>query len=33
VPTANPVSVPTNKDGSGHVVLALNFSKILRSFL
>ncbi len=33
VPTANPVNVPTDKDGSGHVVLALSFSNVLRGFL
>jgi len=33
VPTANPVSVPTDKDGSGQVVLALSFSNVLRGFL
>jgi hypothetical protein len=33
VPTANPVSVPTDKDGHGRVVLASAFATVLRSFL
>jgi hypothetical protein len=33
VPTANPVSVPTNKDGQGHVVLASAFDSVMRNFL
>ncbi len=33
VPTANPVNVPTNRDGHGTVVLALGFSTIIRGFL
>jgi hypothetical protein len=33
VPTAHPVSVPTNRDGSGHTVLASAFPDVLRSFL
>ena len=33
VPTANPVNVPTNRDGHGTVVLALGFSTIMRGFL
>jgi hypothetical protein len=33
VPTAHPVSVPTSRDGSGHVVLASAFDSVLRSFL
>jgi hypothetical protein len=33
VPTANPVSVPTNKDGQGHVVLASAFDSVMRDFL
>jgi hypothetical protein len=33
VPTANPVSVPTAKDGHGTVVLASAFTTILRGFL
>jgi hypothetical protein len=33
VPTANPVSVPTARDGHGTVVLASAFTTILRGFL
>lgn len=33
VPTAHPVSVPTNRDGSGTVVLASAFGSVLRGFL
>jgi len=33
VPTANPVSVPTDRDGHGTVVLASAFDTILRGFL
>jgi hypothetical protein len=33
VPTAHPVSVPTNREGSGTVVLASAFDSVLRSFL
>jgi hypothetical protein len=33
VPTAHPVSVPTNRNGSGTVVLASAFDSVLRSFL
>ena len=33
VPTAKPVSVPTNKDGQGHVVLASAFDSVMRHFL
>ena len=33
VPTANPVSVPTNKDGQGRVVLASAFDSVMRNFL
>jgi len=33
VPTANPINVPTNRDGQGKVILALGFSTILRGFL
>jgi hypothetical protein len=33
VPTAHPVSVPTNRDGSGTVVLASAFDSVLRGFL
>ena len=33
VPTAHPVSVPTNKDGQGHVVLASAFDSVMRNFL
>jgi hypothetical protein len=33
VPTANPVSVPTNRDDQGHVVLASAFDSVMRNFL
>jgi hypothetical protein len=33
VPTAHPVSVPTNKDDQGHVVLASAFDSVMRNFL
>jgi hypothetical protein len=33
VPTAHPVSVPTDTDGHGNVVLAAAFSDVLRGFL
>ncbi len=33
VPTANPVNVPTNRDGHGNVVLASASSTVLRNFL
>jgi hypothetical protein len=33
VPTANPVSVPTDKDDQGHVVLASAFDSVMRNFL
>jgi hypothetical protein len=33
VPTANPVSVPTDRDSSGNVVLASAFTSVLRTFL
>jgi hypothetical protein len=33
VPTAHPVSVPTDRDGSGTVVVASAFDSVLRNFL
>jgi hypothetical protein len=33
VPTAHPVSVPTNKDDQGHVVVASAFGSVMRNFL
>ena len=33
VPTAHPVSVPTNKDSQGHVVVAAAFDSVMRNFL
>ena len=33
VPTTHPVSVPTDRDGGGHVVLGSSFAAVLRGFL